>query len=107
MTTNYYCNKKRFSIELLQFLGLPNKPYFLTYIYNTFFDKIKNLKSYNSYKLTDDIKTMLQLEYGTYIRISAIKRKIKEHHVKYSEVPAGIKCLNSNFLGMQVNEICV
>ena len=107
MSNNYYCNKKRFSNELLEFLGLPNKPYYLTYVYNTFFDKIKNLKSYNSYKLTDDIKTMLHLDYGTYVRVSSIKRKIKEHHVKSSEVPNGIKCLNSTNMGIIVNEICV
>ena len=91
----YYSNKKKFSNELIQFLGIENKPYFLSHIYSVFFDKINNCKSYGSYKLNDEIKTLLNWNYGSYVRASQIKRKIKEIHVISTELPNNIYCLST------------
>lgn len=91
----YYSNKKKFSNELIQFLGIENKPYYLSHIYSIFLDKINDCKSYGSYKLNNEIKNLLVWNYGTYVRASQIKRQIKEHHVISAELPNNIYSLST------------
>ena len=109
MSSHYskYSSKKKFSKELIEYLGINDQPYYLTYIYSVFFDKIKNKRSYNSYKLDETEKQLLCLDYGSYIRSSMIKKMIKQHHVKYIEIPQEIHHFNSNFKGVNVLEICI
>ena len=104
--SNYY-GKKIFSDELYTFLNIPKTPYYLNYIYNAFFEKIKNEKHWNSYKLSDNVKKMLHIEYGSYIRSYEIKRMIKMHHVLSTQLPSDIISLKSNTIGNFVQEICI
>lgn len=102
-----YCGKKIFSEELYNFLNIKKQPYYLNFIYNAFFDKIQSLKSWNSYKLDDDTKKLLNIEWGAYIKASVIKRQIKENHVVSTEIPKDIRCYTQCSLGTQVQEICI
>ena len=104
---NNYCGKKIFSDELYNFLGIPKNPYYLNYVYNAFFEKIKNEKQWNSYKLSDDTKKLLHIEYGSYIRSYEIKRMIKQHHVISTQIPKDIMSLKQNTYGNLVQEICI
>ena len=90
----YYSNKKKFTNELIEFLGIENKPYYLTYIYQVFLEKINNCQSYGSYKLNDATKSLLKWNYGTYVRSSQIKRQIREFHVISMELPNNIYSLD-------------
>jgi hypothetical protein len=102
-----YCGKKIFSDELIKFLNIKKQPYYLNYIYNAFFEKIKNTKNWNSYKLDDDLKKMLRIEWGSYIKISVIKKQIKEYHVLSTEIPKDIIYFSKNNIGYHVQEICI
>jgi len=102
-----YCGKKIFSDELYKFLDIPKTPYYLNYVYNAFFDKIKSEKHWNSYKLNDNIKKMLHIEYGSYVRSHEIKRMIKTHHVVSIQIPNDIMSLKCNTYGNLVQEICI
>ena len=104
---NNYCGKKIFSNELYEYLGVPNKPYYLTFIYDAFFNKIKDSKSWNSYKLNDAAKTILHIEWGAYTKASVIKRMIKQYHVLSIQIPNGIMCYKHDTAGIIVNEICI
>jgi len=109
MSSNYnkYSSKKKFSKELINFLEIKDQPYYLTYIYSVFFEKIKNKRSYNSYRLDETEKKLLYLDYGSYIRSSTIKKMIKLHHVKHIEIPKEIYHFNSTLKGNYVTEICI
>lgn len=102
-----YCGKKIFTDELYNFLNIKKQPYYLTFIYNSFLEKIKNLKNWNSYKLNDNILTLLHIEWGSYIKASVIKKQIREYHVVSTQIPTDIKCYNQNYLGVLVQEICI
>ena len=102
-----YCGKKIFSDELYKFLNIKKQPYYLNYVYNSFFIKIENQKKWNSYQLNDEVKNLLNITYGNYLRASEIKKKIKEHHVISIQIPNEIKCLKSNNVGILVQEICI
>ena len=102
-----YCGKKIFSDELYKFLNIKKEPYYLNYIYNAFFEKIKNTKSWNSYKLDDQTKSLLQLDWGSYFKISIIKKHIKEYHVISAQIPSEIRCYKQDFEGNHVQEICI
>lgn len=104
---NTYCGKKIFSNELYEYLDIPKKPYYLNFIYDAFFNKIKDSKSWNSYKLNDTVKKILHIEWGAYTKMSAIKRMIKEHHVISKQIPDGIICYKQDTSGIVVNQICI
>jgi len=102
-----YSNKKIFSDELYSFLNLKKQPYYLTFVYNAFFEKIKDKKSWNTYKLDDSTKKILNIQWGSYVRASIIKKQIKENHVISTEVPKDIICFKQNNYGIKVVEICI
>lgn len=102
-----YCGKKIFSEEIYNFLNIKKQPYYLNFIYNAFFEKIHSLKNWNSYKLDDNTKKLLNIEWGAYIKASVIKRQIKEHHVVSTEIPENIVCFTQSNLGGQVQEIYI
>lgn len=99
--------KKKFSKELLEFISLDDKPYYITYIYNSFFDKISNMKSYNSYKLDVNIKKLLKLDYGNYVRASQIKKAIRDNHTVNTELPNNIFSMNINDTANTVDSITI
>ncbi|VVU95085.1 hypothetical protein CPAV1605_810 [seawater metagenome] len=100
-------SKKKFTKELLSFLELTDQPYYITYVYNVFFDKIENLKSWNSYKIDNNIKDLLKWNYGNYVKKTQIKRAIRENHVISTELPNNIFSMNINDKPVLVNAISV
>ncbi len=103
--THYNSGKKKFSKELTDYLEIENKPYYITYIYTTFLDKISNMKSYNSYKLDNNAKNILKLEYANYVRVSQIKKAIREHHIFTFELPNGIYSMSTVHKVKEVDSI--
>jgi hypothetical protein len=93
--THYNSGKKKFSKILTDYLEIENKPYYITYIYTAFLNKISNMKSYNSYKLDIITKDLLKLEYANYVRVSQIKRAIREYHILSYELPNGIYSMST------------
>ena len=94
---SYIQNKKIFTRELINFLEIDNKPYYITYIYNLFFEKIESYKKFNSYCLKDEnIRSLLNISdnYGYYWNKKSIKNLIKNNHIIYNTLPDNIFSMN-------------
>jgi len=106
---SYTPNKKYFSKELLNFLEIDDKPYYITYIYKLFFCKIDNLKKYQSYVLTNELRELIGVPnwHGKYFSSAFVKRSIRNNHIIYNSLPNDIYSMNISDITQIVHMITI